>query len=222
MLAGRWRLPVELLSNDKLEKLWKVLRRDNDGARALRVLKRAGFDLDSIGDARSWIGTYTWSEVIVSIPFLPNRRARSRRLPRLSSARPVIQLLRELAQATEDPYSDVSAHDKRKRTVYRKAAITAYPWKKVVDFLELVFSRNWEITQFNPYKYTLASLRWAVRLQTGKSHDNELIDLIDAAYRAAGENGFHMKLVTFNKIETHDRNTRAAGARKLLGPRLEA
>jgi hypothetical protein len=214
-------LPVELLSDDKLEKLWKVIRRDEAGARALRVLRTAGFDLDSIGAAACSDGPYTWSGMIVSIPFLPNRRARSRLLPRLPSARPVIRQLRELAQATEDPYCDVGAHDKRKRTVYGKAAITARHWIKVVEFLDIVFSRKWVIVQFNPLKYTIALVRWAVRVHTREPHDKELIDLIDAAYRAAGKDGFHMPLETFKKIEIHDRDTRKAGSRKLLGPRLE-
>jgi hypothetical protein len=82
-------------------------------------------------------------------------------------------------------------------------------------------NRNWAIIQFNPYKYTIALVRWAVRVHTGSPHDKELIDLIDAAYRAAGKDGFHMELDAFKKIEIHDRDTRMAGRRKLLGPRFE-
>jgi hypothetical protein len=207
-----------LPSNHELQIVWNKIRRDSAGAKALRILKSAGFDLERIPAE-----TGTHSGMIASIPFLPNKRARSRLQPQLPSARPVIRFLRELARATEDTYSNVEAHDKRNHILFGKFNDRIRPprLEEAASFLEWVFSKRWVVIQHNPYKNAISWLRWYVIYYTGAPHDRELIDLLDAAFRAAGKGGFPLELETFKKLGFQDEDTDITGRRRLLGPRFE-
>jgi hypothetical protein len=204
----------------KLEEVWLSIRQDKDGARALKTLKKAGFDLESIGVFACWPGPYTWPGMIACIPYLPNRRARSSRQPQLRSARPVIAFLREMARATQETYANVEVHDKRKHILYGTLAeeIRHPRLEEAANVVEWVFTKRWVVTHHNPRQNAIASLLWEIRFRTKKPHYQELIDLIDAAFRAAGRNGFPMELEALKKVESHDHDTRVAARRKLIGP----
>ena len=154
-----------------------------------------------MGVDTAWEQPYTWPGMIVCIPFLPNRRARSNRQPRLPSARPIIRFLREMALAIQQTYTQVEVHDRRKHILYTKASETIrHPALELTaNHLEWIFSKRWLVTQHNPFTFTIAAIRWQARIITGKAHDKELIDLIDAAFRATGRAGFPMELEAFKK-----------------------
>jgi hypothetical protein len=202
-------------SREKLERVWRAVKQDPDGARALKVLREAGWDLGAVP-----VDTYTWSGMVASIPFLPNRRARSSRQPSYRSARPLARWLREMAQAILSPYTSVEAHDPRVRVIHINNPEVMVPHEFVATaaFLERTFSLRWAVTHHNPYQNVIASLRWEARARMEHPHDHELIDLIDAAFRVAGKDGFPMGLDAFKKVLAHEQATRVAGRRKLLGP----
>jgi hypothetical protein len=208
-------MQIERLQHEHLYRIWRAIRKDKDGARALAMLKKHGFDLERIP-----VGFHTWPGIIASIPFLPSRRARSRILPRPYGLRLTIRFLRELARSVESPYSSVEARDRR--FIYTKASDEMKPQRfmETADFLEKVHSKKWVITEHNPCQNAIADLRWEIKWRTKKSHDKELTDLLDAAFRAGGfKEGFHMTLESLRKTETIERETRKAARRKLLRDR---
>ncbi len=93
-----WQMQIERLQREDLNRIWRAIREDRDGARALAILKKHGFDLERIP-----VEFYTWPGMIASIPFLPNRRARSRLLSRPRGLRLAIGFLRELARSLASP-----------------------------------------------------------------------------------------------------------------------
>jgi hypothetical protein len=205
-------MEVERLQHEDLSRIWRAVRKDKDGARALAILKKHGFDLERIP-----VAFHTWPGIIASIPFLPSRRARSRLLERPYGLRLAITFLRELARSLESPYSRVEARDRK--SIYMKASdeMKSLRFIETADFLEKVLSKKWVITEHNPRQNAIASLRWEIKWRTKKSHDTELADLLDATFRAGGFNeGFHMTFESLKKTETIERETRKAARRKLL------
>ena len=118
------------------------------------------------------------------------------------------------------PYTIVEAHDHRARVLYVNNPEVMVPGDFVATaaFIERIFSLRWAVTHHNPFQNVVASLRWQARRRTGHPHDRELIDVFDAAFRAAGKDGFPMELGAFKKVLAHEQATRVAGRRKLLGP----
>jgi hypothetical protein len=148
-------MQIERLQHEDLNRIWRAIRTDKEGARALAILKRHGFDL-----ARIPVESYTWPGIIASIPFLPNRRARSRLLSRPRGLRLAIGFLRELARSLASPYSRVEARD-RAGVIYMQASdeLNLLRFTKAADFLEKVSSWKWVITEHNPRQNAIASLR---------------------------------------------------------------
>ncbi len=213
-------MQIEQLQHEDLKRIWQAMRKDKDGARALAILKKHGFDLERIP-----VDFHTWPGMIASIPFLPSRRARSRLLSRPHGLRLAIRFLRELARPLASPYSRVEARDPRARVIYMGAPDEMNPWRltETADFPEKVlelFSWKWVIAEHNPRQNAIASLRWEIKWRTKKPHDTELADLLDAAFRAGGfKEGFHMEFESLKKTETTERETRKAARRKLLSDR---
>jgi hypothetical protein len=208
-------MEIEQLHDKDFKRIWQAIRRDEGGARALAILKKHGFDLERIP-----VQSHTWPGIIVSIPFLPSRRARSRLLERPYGLRLAIRFLRELARSLESPYSRVEAGDRK--SIYMKASDEMKPLRfmETADFLEKVLSKKWVITEHNPRQNAIASLRWEIRWRTKKSHDTVLVDLLDATFRAGGfKEGFRMTVESLKKTETIERETRKAARRKLLHDR---
>jgi hypothetical protein len=209
-------MQIERLQHEDLSRIWRAIREDRNGARALATLKKHGFDLDRIP-----IEFHTWPGIIASIPFLPSRRARSRLLPRPRGLRLATRFLRELARCLATAHLRVEARD-RAGVIYMQASDELNPlhFTKAADFLENVSSWKWAVTEHNPRQNAIASLRWEIRSRTKKSHDTELADLLDAAFRAAGfKEGFRMQFESLKKTETAERETRKAARRKLLHDR---
>lgn len=205
-------MPIKQLQRADLDRIWRAVRRDKYGAKALANFKKHGFDLERIP-----VAVGSWPEVIASIPFLPSRRARSRILSRPDGLRLTIRFLRELARSVECPYSNVEAWDGR--YVYTKASDEINPrrFREAADVLEKLFSKTWVITEHNPPQYAIADLRWEIKSRTKKSHDRELTDLLDAVFRAGGfKQGFQMTFEALKKTEIMERETRKAARRKLL------
>jgi hypothetical protein len=93
-------------------------------------------------------------------------------------------------------------------------------FRKTVDFLEKASSWKWVITEHNPRQNAIASVRWEIKQRTKKPHDKELIDLLDATFRAGGfKEGFYVTSGSLKKVETVERGTRKAARRKLLSKR---
>ena len=204
----------ELPSDAELQEIWNKIRKDPAGKKALETLKSAGYDyLEKMPASRESV-----SGLIASVPFLPNNRARSRLKPKLPSAQPVIRFLREVAQAREDRYSNVEAHDKRIHTLYGRAypEIQAKRFEETADFLEWVFTKRWAVTQFNPLNSAIYEIRCAFNCCAGAPHDKELIDLLDAAFRAAEKPGFPLQLDSLIKLGHQISRTRLTGRRRLL------
>jgi hypothetical protein len=69
-LALRWnshgddRCQIQRLPQEDLDRIWRAIRKDKDGARALAILKKHGFDLETIP-----VESYTWPGIIASFPF---------------------------------------------------------------------------------------------------------------------------------------------------------
>ena len=211
-------MQIERLQQEDLNRLWRAIRKDRYGARALATLKKHGFDLERIG-----VEFHTWPGIIASIPYLPDHRARSRLLPRPHGLRLAIRFLRELSRSLASPYSHVEAYDPRAQVIYMRASdeMNLLRFTKTADFLEKVSSWKWVIAEHNPRQNTIASLRWEIKRRTKKSHDKELADLLDAAFRAGGfKEGSHMTSESLKKTETTERETRKAARRKLLSDRL--
>ncbi len=207
---------MQQLQHEDLSRIWRAIREDRNGARALAILKKYGFDLE-----RMPVEFHTWPGIIVSIPFLPIRRARSRPLERPYGLRLAIRLLRELARSLAQPYLRVEARD-RAGVIHMQLSDEIHPVRlmETADFLERVFSFRWVITEHNPRQNAIASLRWEIKSRAKKPHDTELIDLLDAAFRAAGfKEGFRMQFESLKKTETAERETRKAARRKLLHDR---
>lgn len=196
-----------------LERIWNKIQNDRGAASALAALKRDRLNLAGIG-----VGPNSLPAIIASVPFLPNRRARSRVLPRPQGLRLTIRFLRELGNSLTLPFSRVEAYDARARVMYFPPSDELRPssFLQATELLERVWSWRWVVTEQNPLVATIALLRWEIRRRTKKPHDRELIDLLDAAYRAAGfREGFPIELESFKKVERQERESRMAASRKL-------
>jgi len=196
-----------------LRRIWRAIQKDKDGARALALLKKDGFDLGRLAP-----DSYSWTGIIASLPFLPNRRARSRVLARPTGLRLTIRFMRELEQALTNGYSRVEAYHRGKKITHSLPSpdFPLSSFRQTVEFLEQVTSCKWVVIEHNPLQNKVATLRWATKWRTKKAHDKELHDLIDAGFRAAGfREGFSMEFESFKKVEVAERDTRQAGRRKL-------
>jgi hypothetical protein len=210
-------MQIEQLQHEDLNRIWRAIRKDKDGARALAILKKHGFDLERLP-----VEHHTWPGMIASIPFLPTCRARSRLLSRPDGLRLAIGFLHELARSLASPYSSVEARDPCNKVIYTNASdeLDTLRFVKAAEFLEKVLSWRWVITEHNPRQNAVASLRWEIKWRTKKPHDTELADLLDAAFRAGGlKQGFQMQIESVKKTETCERETRKAARRKLLHER---
>lgn len=206
------------LSQEKLKEVWNAVKRDKQGAKALKIIRSAGLELDVPVEHQ------TWSGMLASIPFLAHRRGRSRHLPVPKGVRPVIWFLREIARALAEQFTRVEAYDKREHRISIISADrgeTVRKCNEAADFLQSISKQRWVVTAHNPYQNTIATIRAKVELRTGQTHDSVLINLIDAVFRAAGYEGFDMELDAFKQLEINEKNTRKASRRKLLGPQYE-
>lgn len=202
-------MPTNTTSSKGLN-IWRKVVANPNGSRSLKLLKQSGFDLRS----------GTWPARIVAIPFLPNRRARTRALRSPRSARLVIRFLRELARAVETPYCHLEAYDTRKRVLYIGPSVESgmHPKRllETADFLDMMCSRKWAVAEHNPQQNEIAGLRWEIKFRTRQAHDNELVDLLDAVYQASGyKDGFPMDYDTLKKVIRNEKNTRMALRRKV-------
>ena len=207
-------MQFEKLRKEDLIRIWRLVKKDEDGARALAILKKHGFDL-----VRIPVESDSWPGIIASIPFLPHRPARSRLLARHNSLRIAIRFLHELAQSLAGPYCSVEARDPRAKVIHMKASDEMNPARFVeaTEFLEKVYRRNWVITEHNQRQNAIASLRWEIKWRTKKPHDTEVAALLDAAFRAGGfKDGLQMQLESLKKTESNERGTRKTARLKLL------
>ena len=210
----RWQMKIDRRQPEELRRIWRAIQKDKVGAGALTILKEYGFDLDKIG-----VEPCTWPGIIASIPVLPSQRARSRLLRPPAALRSASGFLLELARGLTSPYSHVEARDPRAGVIYTEGSDELDPrnFLKAAEFLEKVLSRKWVITEHNPLQNAIASLRWEIKWRTKKPHDKEIVDLLDAAFRAAGfKKGFQMQFESLKKAEKFERETRKAGRRKLM------
>jgi hypothetical protein len=193
----------------ELQRHWKFIQKDRDGARALKALRGAGFDATA----------GRWPYTIAAIPSLPSGRAGSSALPPPTrAARQVVSWLRQAARAAENG-SQIEARDPRQRVIYMNGAEEIAPPRllKVATELEELTHMRWVVIRHNTRQNVIATLRWEIRWRLRMNMDNELLDLLDAAYRAAGQEGVPLNLAALEKVEMTERNTRVGGRRKLLG-----
>ena len=185
-----------------LEKNWKTVQKDKDGARALSILWKSGFRLN-------------WPEIGL-IPFLPTRRARSRNLVLPRGTRLVVRSLREIADGLADQYTSVEAYNPREGSIYMKPGIEGdFPnFRELADSLERVGRCRWAVTEHNPRQNAIAGLLWETKNRTGKLREVEVADLLDAVFRAAGKK-FTFPLESLRKALDREKATRMAGRRKL-------
>ena len=200
-----------------LERVWAKVQRDHHGAKALETLRKNGFALSRIP-----FDTGTWPGIIAGIPLLENNQGRSRSIPVPKGAtRVVARFLREIADGLDAEYSQVEAGDE-KGTIYTKVGIGIdFPNpRKIADALEKISHCRWAVTNHNPQKNAIASLRWEIIHRTGKPRDVELFYILRATFKAAGKK-FPMSSVlpvatdALRKSLDHEEATRVAGRRKL-------
>jgi hypothetical protein len=154
-----------------------------------------------------------WRTIAV-IPLLPNRRARSRVLPVPRGARRVVRFLREISEMAAKPYSEVQAHDGNGITYFGTGAVRdVLKSGQLAGSLEKALGCRWVLTESNAQQNALASLSWEVKERTGKLHDRQLADVLDAVFRAAGKK-FSESHDTIRKSLDHELHVRQAGLRK--------
>jgi hypothetical protein len=200
----------------ELKRRWREIQRDRCGSSALKSIKDAGWDLSAIP-----LDDHTWPAIISAIPSLANRKAGSEPQPApKESAQRIILWLRQVAGAGEEGCV-VEARDPHERTTYMGGAKEIAParLRDVADAIEdLALRKRWVLTRHNPQQNAIASLRWTVRERCGRPMDDEILDLLDAAFRAAGkESGVPFTVEALKKVETTERKTRVSGRKKLLG-----
>lgn len=205
---------VELPSDVVLQRMWNKIRRDPAAAKAIKTLESAGYD----GLATMPATKDTMPGSIALVPFLPNRRARSRLQPGLPSAQPIIRFLRELDDAVKDDYSNLQAHDKSGPWVFGKAYEYIQPPKleETANFLAWLFSMRWLFVHYNPRKLQIYEIRMDFIERTGRPHDVQILDLLDAAFRAAGQPNFKLVVDDLKKVGNEIHRTDWVSARRLI------
>jgi hypothetical protein len=101
------------IRDEELERIWKTVNCDRDGARALKRLKEYGWDLGRVP-----IGPQTWSGITASVPLSPNRRARSYVLRKPQAFRSVISFLDKLVGVLTGPYNQFEVRDPKTGCIY--------------------------------------------------------------------------------------------------------
>jgi hypothetical protein len=200
-----------------LEAIWAKVQKDRESSKALVTLEKNGFALSRIPfDAGTWPG------IIAGIPLLENNQGRSRSIPVPKGAtRVVAQFLREIADGLDAEHSRVEARDE-KGTIYTKVGIGIdFPNpRKIADALGKISHCRWAVTNHNPQKNAIASVRWEIIHRTGKPHDVQLFYILRATFKAAGKK-FPMSSVlpvakdVLRKSLDREEATRVAGRRKL-------
>lgn len=208
-------MPKPQLTEIELKRRWKAIQEDPCGASALESIRDAGWDLSAIP-----LNGHIWPAIISAIPSLPNQRAGSEPEPApKNSARRVILWLRELARAGEEGCT-VEARDPGEGSIYTGGAkeIATERLHEVADAVEdLALRMKWAVIRQNVQQIEIASLRWEVRRKCGRPLDEEILNLLDAAFRAAGKkNGVPFTLDALKKVEITERKTRVIGRKKLL------
>src|SRR5229473_7293787 len=100
-----------------LRNIWDKVQKDSIGKRALSILKRDGLDINAIP-----VKPHTCPGRIATIPFLPNRHARSRSIVLPKTTRLVIRSLKELGDAMADPFAFLEARS-REGVIHPKPGI---------------------------------------------------------------------------------------------------
>lgn len=187
-------------------RIWMCARKDKQAARAIKVLAKHGLDVRKNG---------MWRRIAV-IPFLSDRRARSYVVEVPSGAK-VVKFLREMAQAAaEDPWSVVEARSPEGLIRIGRMAIKELLHSgALVDSLEQALACRWVITQHNPRQNAIAVLGYEIKERTGRLHEVEMFDLLDAVFEAAGKKSPFYSTDTLGKSLQHEMQVRKSGRRKL-------
>ncbi len=201
------------LKEAELIRRWEMIRSDVCGAAALKTIKEAGWDLAAIP-----LDGYSWPSIVAAIPLLPNQKAGSAPRPApKDAARRVVLWLRGLARAVQDA-SRIEARDTRERVIYMDGAPEISPkrLRATADVIEdLALRKRWVVTRHNPRQNNVAGLRWTVRQKCGTPMDEAILNLLDAAFRAAGKGGVPYDQEALKKLETTERKIRMNARRKL-------
>lgn len=202
----------------ELSKIWAKILRDPDARRAMKILKRDGFEISHLVPQDASMRHPNWADEIAAIPLLPNRSAR-RRIHHRSTLRkhwPLLRVLRRLAKKMNDPFSEVSIVSMIDSPV-REIHNLGKHVEDTANIVEKVLSWDWYVRDRNPRNSIIAELRWQIRWRTGRPHDLELATLIDAAFRAAGvKDGLLLDATTLDRIEKREKEVRVKATRRLL------
>jgi hypothetical protein len=74
--------------------------------------------------------------------------------------------------------------------------------------------KRWSITQHNPRHNAIASLRWQIKQQTHEYHDQELMVILNAVFRAALVD-FDVDAAYLTKVLNREESTRRVGRKRL-------
>jgi hypothetical protein len=185
-----------------LSSIWERAKENKQAKEAIEGLKREGLDLETM-----------WQAIAI-IPLLPKRRSRSRSLRVPRGARNAVRFLREMGEMTDNPYVEVQARDEH-GTTYSGRGVLRQLLKsgQLADSLEEALGCRWVLTEANAQQNALATLNWEVKRRTKKLYDRQLSDVLDAVFRAAG-NEFSKSHDTFRKSLDHELQVRKASLRK--------
>jgi hypothetical protein len=210
---------VKPLTLGRLNDVWQKVLRDPDGHKALRRLERGGFGIAHLRPRDPTFKHPNWSDYIAAIPFLPNRSSR-RQIHRRSVLRKhlsLVRALRDFAGKVNDPFCQVSIQSTRDLAIEEIRDLGKH-LTETAEFLEKFLSWDWYTRETNARNCCIAELRWTIRERTGVPHDRDLSILIDAAYRAAGNNeGFYLDATTLERIEKREKEGRVKATCRLRG-----
>jgi len=185
---------------DKLSQAWEGVLRDPGARKALDRLKHDGFPIDHLRP--HGFDQPCWADHIAMIPFLPNR-ASHRHIHRQKNLRkhlPLLKALKDFAAKVEDPFCEIRMVHK-KEILFEGSRTFGRELGQAADLVQQFLSSDWSIRERNPRNTMIAFLRGAIRFRTGKFHDQELADIIDAAFSGAGKEPIFLDSLALRRIE---------------------
>lgn len=207
---------TEPLTTERLCDIWEKILSDSDGRRALERLGEAGFRISDLKPKDATFKHPTWADYIAALPLLPNKPSTRRIHNKISlrKHRPLIQELRCVAANMDSPFVEVTIT--ASNDFPESTSSSPDDLLKAATTLENFLSWDYCVRNLNPRHAVIAELRWTIRQRTGRPHDNELNDLMDSAFRAAGcKEDCYIDSTTLERIEKRQRESRVKAHQRI-------
>jgi hypothetical protein len=206
----------EPLTTERLCEIWEKVLSDINARGALERLGHAGFPISHLKPQDATFLHPSWADYICALPLLPNKPP-TRRIHDANSSRkylPLAQDLREFADAP-GPFREVLIFAGTDYPNYPTNRSLREDLLKAASILERYLSWHYCVCYRNPRHALIAELRWTIRDRTGRPHDRELNILFDAAFRAAGYEGFYMDSTALDRMEKRQKESRVKMMRRM-------